>query len=407
MRGPSVNITNMSPTTQPNDGSLVTVEILDNGNLLNVCWPELGQSRFHAVWLRDNGQDSQTRDASNYQKLITLNDIPVQTLIDSAIVLDGDKMELVFNPDGWSTVIGLEWLWERRYDREPDRVDRICPPTVTTWGAEFANSLPRASYLEAKSDPHVLLDWLSSIDRYGTALLDDVQVQSEAVLDVISLFGPPRETNYGRYFEIKAQSQPTNLANTSLGLQVHTDNPYRDPVPTLQFFGCLQNDAQGGDSVIVDGFRAAELLRKASPSHFELLTKHSAQFDFHGGKNAHLRATRPILECSPEGELLCVRFNNRSADAFTQIPFERMQEYYEAYRHFAELLTSGQLEVSFKLNAGQLFVTDNTRVLHGRKGFSGSGLRWMQGAYADKDALKSKILLLQRELSVGDRGVVG
>ncbi|MEZ5593155.1 MAG: hypothetical protein R3F53_21585 [Gammaproteobacteria bacterium] len=31
-------------------------------------------------------------------------------------------------------------------------------------------------------------------------------------------------------------------------------NPYRDPTPGLQLLHCLANDAEGGDSVVVDGF---------------------------------------------------------------------------------------------------------------------------------------------------------
>ena len=74
-----------------------------------------------------------------------------------------------------------------------------------------------------------------------------------------------------------------------------------------------------------------------------------------------------------------------------------MQAYYAAYRRFAELLSSPALQVVFKLEPGQLFITDNTRVLHARNAFSG-GTRWMQGAYADKDALRSKILVIAKEL---------
>ncbi len=145
--------------------------------------------------------------------------------------------------------------------------------------------------------------------------------KSAAIIDVTDLFGYVRETNYGRYFEIKAMANPDNLANTSLGLQTHTDNPYRDPVPTLQFVGCLQNDADGGESVVVDGFRAAEILKRESPANFDLLANHSAQFDFRGHGEVHLRSSRPMIECAPEGQVIGIHFNNRSCHAFTRIPF--------------------------------------------------------------------------------------
>jgi [2-(trimethylamino)ethyl]phosphonate dioxygenase len=49
------------------------------------------------------------------------------------------------------------------------------------------------------------------------------------------------------------------------------------------------------------------------------------------------------------------------------------------------------------LRPGDLFVVDNRRVLHGRRGF-GSGRRHLQGAYADKDGLLSKLRVLEARL---------
>jgi gamma-butyrobetaine dioxygenase len=49
------------------------------------------------------------------------------------------------------------------------------------------------------------------------------------------------------------------------------------------------------------------------------------------------------------------------------------------------------LAVNFKLNPGECFITDNTRVLHARTAYSGTGTRWLQGCYVDKDGLLSTI----------------
>jgi len=35
------------------------------------------------------------------------------------------------------------------------------------------------------------------------------------------------------------------LAYTNLGIEPHTDNPYRDPVPTIQILYCLENSVRG------------------------------------------------------------------------------------------------------------------------------------------------------------------
>ena len=211
---------------------------------------------------------------------------------------------------------------------------------------------------------------------------------------VVALFGYVRETNYGRHFEVRTTVNPTNLAYTGLGLQAHTDNPYRDPVPSIQVLYCLESSAAGGENMVVDGFRAAERLRDENREWFDVLTRHCARFEYAGEAGVVLRSRRPMIELAPDGELIAVRFNNRSAAAITDVPFDEMETYYAAYRRFGEIIDDPGMEVTFRLNPGECFVVDNTRVLHARKGYSGAGTRWLQGCYADKDGLLSKLASL-------------
>ena len=68
-----------------------------------------------------------------------------------------------------------------------------------------------------------------------------------------------------------------------------------------------------------------------------------------------------------------------------------MESYYKAYRAFSDIINNPALAISFKLNPGECFIVDNTRVLHARKAYSSYGNRWLQGCYVDKDGLLSKI----------------
>ncbi len=54
------------------------------------------------------------------------------------------------------------------------------------------------------------------------------------------------------------------------------------------------------------------------------------------------------------------------------------------------------MTVGFRLAPGDLFIVDNRRVLHGRRGFGG-GRRHLQGTYADADSLTSTLRVLERE----------
>jgi gamma-butyrobetaine dioxygenase len=105
-----------------------------------------------------------------------------------------------------------------------------------------------------------------------------------------------------------------------------------------------------------------------------------------------------MIELGPDGELIAIRFNNRSAAAFTDVPYDDMEGYYEAYRRFAEIIEDPAMEVTFKLQPGELFIVDNMRVLHARKDFSSSGTRWLQGCYADKDGLLSTLAAIEHEM---------
>jgi gamma-butyrobetaine dioxygenase len=194
---------------------------------------------------------------------------------------------------------------------------------------------------------------------------------------------------------VRSQTNPTNLAFTSQGLQAHTDNPYRDPVPTLQLLCCLENTVAGGESILVDGFHAVAQLQREAPDHVDLLSKYCARFEYAGSEGVCLQSRQPIIELAADGELRAVRFNNRSAAPITDVPFELMADYYHAYRHFAEIIERPQNSICFKLTPGELFIVDNTRILHSRKAFSGTGNRWLRGCYADKDSLLSTLKCLR------------
>jgi len=167
-------------------------------------------------------------------------------------------------------------------------------------------------------------------------------------------------------------------------------------VPQLQLLHCLAQASEGGESVVVDGFNAAERLRRESPEDFELLTRHAVPFRYVEEGTVDLQAKAPLIELDSEGGLYAVRYNNRSA-APLDLPEETVIPFYRAYRRFGRLLHDPQATAGFRLGAGDLFIVDNRRVLHGRRGF-GSGRRHLQGAYADKDSLLSKLRVLEARL---------
>lgn len=375
---------------------MFTTEVSKNGRYLTLT--EAGySSRFHAIWLRDNAWDEETRSPGNGQRLIALGDIPKDTLISDARV-SGDSIIISFQPEEREVTYDANWLLENSYDRVADTAPGWTEPEIEIWDQSLSDGVPVSDFTEVSSYESALASWLEAIRRYGFAKLINGPVRDQALLEVVNLFGYVRETNYGRHFEVRTEVNPSNLAYTGLGLQAHTDNPYRDPAPTVQILYCLESSAAGGENMVVDGFAVAKRLQKENSAWFDVLTRHCARFEYAGSDDVMLQSRRPIIELAPDGELVSVRFNNRSASAVTDVPFDKMELYYEAYRRMGELIDDPKMEIKFRLEPGECFLVDNTRVLHARKGYSGAGTRWLQGCYADKDALYSRLAVLRKKL---------
>ena len=369
-----------------------SIKITDSGKTIILQRSDGSSVRYHSTWLRDNALDPKTRDANNGQRLITLSDIPINTYIKSATLDEsGKNIFLTFLPETKKISFSASWLEAHAYDTKRNNTKGWIASDLKTWENDKLESIPSADYKAVSSDKTLLLQWLKLLYRYGFAKMTGGKIESGALIQVADLFGYVRETNYGKWFEVRSEINAINLAYTNLGLQAHTDNPYRDPVPTIQILYCLENSASGGDSTVVDGFSEAIRLKDENPDSFNLLSKYCARFEYSGDKGAHLQSRRPMIELSPDGELIAIRFNNRSAAPITDVPYEDMENYYKAYRAFSDIINDPTLAVNFKLNPGECFITDNTRVLQARTAYSGAGTRWLQGCYVDKDGLLSTI----------------
>src|SRR5947207_500797 len=196
------------------------------------------------------------------------------------------------------------------------------------------SELPQGWWPRYLADPAHRRTSLSAVLTRGVVVLHDVPCVPGAVLAVAKSLGYVRETNYGRLFEVRAEPTPANLAFTRLPIAPHTDNPYRDPVPTVQLLHCLHAADDGGESTFTDGFRAAAVLRSQDPAAFACLTTTPVTFAYSDAATV-LRATGPMIGLDPRGRIRQIRFNGRSL-APVRLPAARARSFYAAYRAFAD-----------------------------------------------------------------------
>lgn len=136
------------------------------------------------------------------------------------------------------------------------------------WDAATEGIPARRTLDELRADESALEAWLAAVAASGIAVLGGVGTSEGGLNGVVELFGFIRETNYGRIFDVVTTVDPRNLAFTSLPLGPHTDNPYREPPPSLQLLHCLASSPAGGESIFVDGLEAAKRLAEEDPDAF-------------------------------------------------------------------------------------------------------------------------------------------
>jgi gamma-butyrobetaine hydroxylase len=352
-------------------------------------WSDGTTSFWPAIWLRDQCACPQCRHPSG-QRLFEIVDLPEQPQIERIAMQSDGSVRVTWRGEEHVSTYLASFLYEHNLKTPPAAPIRL-------WGADLAD-LPEGDWPAVARDPEAELRWLETYHRHGFGLLRNVPVRPGTVAEVGDRLGFVRTTNYGKLFDVISVPDPNNLANTALGLGVHSDNPYRDPTPGVQLLHCLVSEAPGGDSILVDGFAAAEQLRAWAPEQFELLTRVPANFRF-ADKDADLQARTPLISIDFEGRLTAVHFNNRSF-AGIDVPVELVEPWYEAYRNFAQILKQPERELTFRLAPGDLLVMQNERALHGRTAFDANlGRRHLQGCYVDKDGLESRMRVLRRQVA--------
>ena len=211
------------------------------------------------------------RDPHSGQRLIDIADVPATPRIRSAVRENG-AVHIDWDGEERAACFDLQWLRAHR----PEAPARRPELQLRTW---LEGAMPRCAARfrlgerrHARAVPRARLAWLTRLVQDGLAFLEDVPEREGAILEVMPLLGRVLETNYGLVFDVRSVPQPENLAYSDLGLGLHTDNPYREPVPGFQALHALVTSNEGGESLFADGFALAAQLRSEAPEAFAILT---------------------------------------------------------------------------------------------------------------------------------------
>ncbi len=361
-------------------------------SLLTVEWPGGTVGQFDSLWLRDNCTDD--RDAHSGQRLVDVMDLPEDPRIRAAAIQDS-AVVVEWEGEPRSASFALEWLAMHVSPSHNDGSGRPVRLWLDGGALDAVRDFAWCPLHALRSDAAARGEWLGRLISDGIAFVREVPAAETAVLEVAALIGCVAETNYGRTFDVRSVPQPENLAYSDLGLGLHTDNPYREPVPGFQALHVLVASPDGGESLFADGFAIAEHLRVIDPESFGRLTQQPVPFRYLS-KDAELCAERPLIQLSHGGAIAAVHYNNRSV-ATLDLPASEVRPFYTAYRRFAGLLREPRWQLKVRLAAGELVVFDNQRILHGRTAYSSAKhARHLRGCYLTRDSVHSQAAVLRR-----------
>jgi gamma-butyrobetaine dioxygenase len=362
---------------------------------LTVEWSDGRVSRFPSLWLRDNR--SADRDAHSGQRLIDITDVPEQPRIRCAVA-EHSRVRIEWERETQPASFELGWLAAQAAGGASSQPERTVRPWLEGARLEAARDFAWVTLAAARADARSRLEWLTRLLQDGLAFMSQMPATESAILETAPFIGRALETNYGLTFDVRSMPQPENLAYSDLGLGLHTDNPYREPVPGFQALHALLPSREGGASLFADGFALAGHLRATAPEDFALLTATAVPFHYRS-RDAELYAERPLIQLSTRGEIAAVHYNSRSI-APLGLQGGDLSAWYRAYRRFAALLRDARFQLQTQLSAGTLVVFDNQRILHGRTAFaSAKHPRHLRGCYLSRDSVYSEAAVLRRQLA--------
>ena len=346
---------------------------------LEVTWHERSVSHLPYLWLRDNCGCGECRVAQTTEKRFMLNQVPVNLRPTTGLV-EGDELFLAW-PDGHET----------RYSGSAIRALETQQATSwTAWDARFIPS--HFEYPRFVDDDATAVAALTAFLEFGAVILTGAGSTPGALETLSRRLGPVRETVRARLHDVAVDAAQYDVAHPVTALAPHTDLASLSWPPSVQALHMLVNDASGGETVIVDGWRIAEALSRTHPGYFDILCTTPVPFRMFD-QDTDTRAAAPIIQLDTDGRIQAVRFSN---PLMQRIAPNRtgLVTFYRAYHEWCRRVTSDPAQAAFRLQGGQVLVVATHRVLHGRKAFAPDGRRHLQDAYFEHDGARNHLFVL-------------
>jgi len=354
-----------------------------------VTWSDGQHIELPHLWLRDNCPCVQCRVEQTEEKIFHIQNVDVNIAASRASVdAHGEHEQLsIVWPDGHRTVFtraAVEASVAGRYE-----------PELTYWRSEFSpTTVDHDAFF---SEPEEAAAALEAFLCTGVLVVTGAP-QTEGTLEhYADRLGPIREMFFARIHDVRVDPSGYNVAHTSLPLPPHNDFAGMAWPPSVQALHMLENDCEGGSSVIVDGFGLLEEFRSSSPDLFEALCTVALPFRMFDEEH-ETYVVAPMVSLDHHRAIRSLRYSNQVMQPMDPTT-PGIVDFYRAYHEFSKLVLDRQNQARFRLEGGHVLIVASHRVLHARDEFVPNAARHLQDAYFEHDNLRNSFHVLRRSLT--------
>ena len=349
---------------------------------LEVTWADGVTSRFPWLWLRDHAHDDDTLHPVTQQRQLFTATVP-KGLRGLSTEVVGDTLEVTWDVLEPMSRLPVEFLAKYRHPRVARAAIDV---PVTLWNGQSITT-PTVNYADVMNTDAGVAQWLGRTLQYGFCIVTGTPATGAATEALLRRVSYIRETIFGGFWEFSADLAKADTAYTTMELRGHTDGTYSHDAPGFQLLHCLELDATGGESTLVDAFAIARRIEADAPELFEVLSSVAVPGQYIGD-GSHLLSARPVFRHDHTGRLAQVSFNNYDRAPFL-LEEGDMLAFYDAIRMFDELANDPHLQWRHVLQPGEAMLFDNWRLLHGRAAYH--GVRRMCGGYLNREDVESRL----------------
>lgn len=374
----------MGPVGSRLPAGAVTAASVTDGSIL-VRFTE-GSATFLPDWLRDNCLCAECRIVQTDERRWQPWSQPATPDARTVDVVDGE--------------LRIGWANGHRSKYGSAEWDKI---RITASRGAWTARLWRAGYEVERFDHHQSIadqvtrrGMFEALRRDGAVVVTGSPTEPGTVIELLHSLGLTlRDSSLGLIFDVKLDPAGYNIAFTAEEVPPHNDNAQYTHPPSGQVLAMLVNEADGGNSVVVDGWSVLDRLSREHPEAIDVLSRVEVGFrQYSTEADAFTRA--PLVVRDRAGRFVHLRFSNQLMQPLAFDDAD-LAAWYEAYRWLGAAIADTANHVSFRLNAGDTLFVNGYRVLHARTAYTPDGPRHLQDVYFEMDDVSGHLARMSGE----------